>query len=70
MMKMKNAAPATRKAAVTIKSINFVTVMAILNAIVQRFKDDTVKTNLAALAQPVVGSVAVDEAIATDSRAS
>jgi hypothetical protein len=31
---------------------NFVAVMAILNAMVQRFNDDTVKTNIATLGRP------------------
>lgn len=34
------------------QSTNFVAIMAILNAMVERFKEDAVKTNLATLGQP------------------
>jgi hypothetical protein len=42
---------------------NFVAIMAILNAMVERFKDDTVKANLAMLSQPFETNIAVNEEI-------
>ena len=42
------------------QSTNFVAIMAILNAIVQRFKDDAVKTNLATLGRPFGTSIAMN----------
>lgn len=42
---------------------NFVAIMAILNAMVERFKDDTVKANLAMLSQPFGTNIASNEKI-------
>jgi len=42
--------------------------MAILNAIVQRFKDDAVKTNLASLGQPLAAGVAVNGIFTADTK--
>lgn len=49
-------------------STNFVTIMAILNAIVQRFNDDAVKNNLASLVQPLAAGVPINGAFATDTK--
>ena len=46
------------------QSTNFVTIMAILNAIVQRFNNDAIKTHLASLVQPLAADVGVNGALA------
>jgi hypothetical protein len=60
--KMKKSA--ARKGAATMQSTNFVAIMAILNAIVQRFNNDTIKTHLASLVQPLAADVGVNGALA------
>jgi hypothetical protein len=49
---MKSKQTQYRKGEATMQAPNFVAVMAILNAMVQRFNDDTVKTNIATLGRP------------------
>ena len=49
-------------------STNFVAIMAILNAIVQRFNDDAVKNNLASLVQPLAVGVPIHGALAIDTK--
>lgn len=49
-------------------STNFVAILAILNAIVQRFKDDAVKTKLTSLVQPLAAGVAINGAFAVDTK--
>jgi hypothetical protein len=56
------------KGATTMHSINFVAIMAILNALAQRFNDDAVKSNLAILGQPCGAGVPVNGAIAPNGR--
>lgn len=51
------------------QSTNLAAIMAILNAIVQRFKDDAVKANLASLGQPLAAGVAVDGALTAHTKA-
>jgi len=67
-MKIKIEKLATRKGAATMPSTNFVAILAILNAIVQRFKDDAVKTNLASLGQPLAAGVAVNGVFTADTK--
>ena len=50
------------------QSTNFVAIMAILNAIVQRFNDNAVKTHLASLVQPFAADVGVNGAFAADTK--
>ena len=50
------------------QSTNFVAIMAILNAIAQRFNNDAVKTHLASLVQPLAAGVTVNEAFAADTK--
>jgi hypothetical protein len=57
---------AARKGAVTMRSANFVAIMAILNAIVQRFQDDAIKANLTSLGQPLAAGAAVHGALTVD----
>jgi len=47
-----------RKGVTTMQSTNLVAIMAILNAIVQRYNDDAVKMSLATLGQPFGTAVA------------
>jgi hypothetical protein len=61
-MKIKEAKAG--KGLTTMQPINFVAIMAILNAIVQRFNDDAVKSNLAILGQPCGAGVPVNGAMA------
>ena len=50
------------------QSTNFVAIMAILNAIVQRFKDDTVKTHLTSLGQRLAAGVAVNGVLTANTK--
>jgi hypothetical protein len=59
---------ATRKGAAIMPSTNFVAIMAILNAIVQRFNDDAVKNNLASLVRPLAAGVPINGALAIDTK--
>jgi hypothetical protein len=67
-METKMKKSATRKGAATMPSTNFVAIMAILNAIVQRFNDDAVKNNLASLVRPLAAGVPINGALAIDTK--
>jgi hypothetical protein len=67
-METKMKKSATRKGAATMQSTNFVAIMAILNAIVQRFNNDAVKTHLASLVQPLAADIGVNGAFAADTK--
>jgi hypothetical protein len=67
-MKIKIKKSTTGKGAATMQSTNFVAIMAILNAIAQRFNNDAVKTHLASLVRPLAAGVTVNEAFAADTK--
>ena len=50
------------------QSANFVAIMTILNAIVHRFNDDAVRTNLATLGQPFGTGVGENQFFAGDAK--
>jgi hypothetical protein len=59
-MDRKIKKPGIRKGTAIMQSPHFVAIMAILNAIVERFKDDAVKSNITTLGQPLGAKVAIN----------